>query len=1220
MMVVMAATALSAAPTVTWTNITGNALWNTTDQNWVGPSNYVDGYNVLFSAPFDPRTLKNIFIGSNPSTPVDVAPGTSQWANAGVWSMSGGGITGGAKLIIGWDCNVTFTNYGTDSLTFTNGTIIDSGWLTFCPTSPGIYHFGTGPIIASQRGAYVGMKFMPTVSGCTLVNDFIVPSTGSQAPLGGANWYGTINGGKILGTITMNGPISMVGVTGTAASNRLDSAIILTGNRQINAANGSFIFSPIDGGGTNELAIYVDGNNDAWTDWSMAVMDDTNTPVWNIGAFRKLSTGNTVFKGYRDLGSNLFLRTGAAIMGGLGFATNLIRDNAAVNMEGGKIVLRRDTTSSQTETVGSVNLRWGHNEVRLIPTNNATYTLAAANPLTRANYATCLMAANDLGGSGVAAGSGRITFPSAPPLIGGGGAAGSKNISIVPFLLGGLTTDAAATIAGDSGSTFVTYDPVTGSLRNLNTASEFKTTLFGAAADENVLRSTNETLSSDITINSLVLDASTRNFTIDGAQALTLNSGALLFKGAATRCATVDVAALDFAGGEGVVSVVDTVPSGYGNTWLTINSVIRNGGLTKAGYGRLDLRGNSTFTGPFVVNSSQSGVYLYGTLATTNIQLFGGSTYLVGNNLLATNLTPLVDSRAAFYVNGRTQTLANVKSGPSGGGTVNLSATGQLTLNPAANDTNAFTGTVTLGTLIKEGTNVLIYSGALSPAVLRLKEGIFRRNATGGTKVTFEGGIYELSVSTRDWSYSSGTAYQFMPLGGGWSAKGANITIWPGSTVVEWGVTPNFLPDGAPFMFNTIYSDGCVQYDGPFNLGNTVGTPQMREIRVADNPASANDYAYIANVISGTAADKVLWKTGDGLLQLYPANSYTGGTRISSGTIKMGADVCLGGVQAVPATNVTFDGGGLQFSAAFTVQANRTMLINTGKTATLDTLANAVTINGKITGGNTAATVLKMGTGTLTLWTNDYVALNLISNGTISAAYPSALGANGNALTMGPTATLDVGGQNLVIGALNGPAGALITNVGAGTTTNTFTVDFNTGTAVFSGLINNGATRKLALTKSGSGTLVLNGTNSYTGPTLVNGGTLGGSGSIAGNVTVTGSGTIMGGMAGAPGTLRIAGNLVLQEGSRLYAAAGSETMGRVSVTGTLTVPTNATLTVDYAGGGWGTNAVLISASSLAGVTSGRLTGWTVEGSAGTVVVIGNDVVFRRSTGTAIIIR
>jgi len=154
-----------------------------------------------------------------------------------------------------------------------------------------------------------------------------------------------------------------------------------------------------------------------------------------------------------------------------------------------------------------------------------------------------------------------------------------------------------------------------------------------------------------------------------------------------------------------------------------------------------------------------------------------------------------------------------------------------------------------------------------------------------------------------------------------------------------------------------------------------------------------------------------------------------------------------------------------------------------------------IQVNGKVTGtsglfsGSTGA-----GTRTLNNLGNDFSGNMSMSGGTLKLGASEVIpdgGGKGN-VVMTPTspnvATLDLAGFNETINGLtNSGTGSSVVDNTAGNAT--LTVGNNNQTSTFSGIIKN-TVGSVALTKIGSGTLNLIGTNSYTGNTTVNGGTL----------------------------------------------------------------------------------------------------------------------------------
>ncbi len=198
-----------------------------------------------------------------------------------------------------------------------------------------------------------------------------------------------------------------------------------------------------------------------------------------------------------------------------------------------------------------------------------------------------------------------------------------------------------------------------------------------------------------------------------------------------------------------------------------------------------------------------------------------------------------------------------------------------------------------------------------------------------------------------------------------------------------------------------------------------------------------------------------------------------------SGTINLNADSVIShGYNVATITGpIVASGTGHNLQLAITVGGQYPTTVSSGMN-----LGNgALTVNSVAGGGSSggAAVVLN--------------AANTYSGGTILTNYAilqlgnaGALGSGG--LTLYPNSILNLNTYNISLPSLIGAAGSAITDRGAAGTT-TLTVNQSTATT-YAGIITNGATRTVALTKLGTGTLTLSGVNTYSGLTTVSNGTL----------------------------------------------------------------------------------------------------------------------------------
>jgi autotransporter-associated beta strand protein len=238
-------------------------------------------------------------------------------------------------------------------------------------------------------------------------------------------------------------------------------------------------------------------------------------------------------------------------------------------------------------------------------------------------------------------------------------------------------------------------------------------------------------------------------------------------------------------------------------------------------------------------------------------------------------------------------------------------------------------------------------------------------------------------------------------------------------------------------------------------------------------------------------------------------------------------------------------------------------------------------VSGAITDGGAGGSLVKIGTGTLTLsGTATYTGATTVSDGTLAGGAANAFSA-ASAFTV--DATLDLGGFSQTIASLSGSG--TVTN--SGTNDATLTAGDNTST-IFSGAIEDGQDATTALTKVGAGTLILSGTNTYTAGTSLLGGAVqvardANLGDASGALTFNGGALKLGGSFDLAATRQI----TLNAGGGTFDTNGfSTTVSRaISGVGGLTKVGTGTLTLAGANTYTGGTTILDGTLEIGGTAS-----------------------------------
>lgn len=469
-----------------------------------------------------------------------------------------------------------------------------------------------------------------------------------------------------------------------------------------------------------------------------------------------------------------------------------------------------------------------------------------------------------------------------------------------------------------------------------------------------------------------------------------------------------------------------------------------------------------------------------------------------------------------------------------------------------------------------------------------------------------------------------------------------SANTYTGQTYINAGTlsissNANLGPEATGAQLNL--NGGTVRAAATFGLHNGTPGTNNRNILLMGRgtiDVTGSNNLTVAGMISG---NYLLTKIGTGSLTLSGTNPYTGGTLLTGGVLNINGSGATGtGTLTFNASHTTTsiaNTSGLPVTIATSLNASVTTDANisfsgagdlTTTGAAIVHSANPsvfVTGAGKLTVGsinaNTPLTLAKQGPGPLAI--TGAAGANIagvdLGNGTLIIGNKASLGAGTltfsttDGVTLQASATLT--GSNKILNEVALNADAVISG---------------TSNLELGGVIGGAAAN--SLTKEGAGTLIISGSNTYSGETIVNGGTLlvngfndptsaasvtagtlGGVGTVAGPVGIASGATVAPGTASTVGTF-VTGTTTFVSGSVFDAdiITDSTSSDLLFVDGNLNLA-GATLATENLGTTTPGSFAVFTIASYTGTLSGTFNGLP-EGA--TVPIDGKNYTIRYADG------